>query len=695
MNLNQIEIKNFILALFKRDDGERFLLGAGAYEFNERLQHFQPNIIANDIVEKQGTDGQLLAGQVLRSATQNFDGYIGDATMTRIDTETARRNFVRFFQTNHHYTVIYILPDGSAIQRQGGYLVDAPSVPENDQRFPEYHVALAFENVHYYSYAENPDGSETYASIWSIEPTGVLTGGLVWDNIGVEWTGQGATLNAIKGATFQQTYTGKNLLDINVVYPAGTTQTGMGGSVTATFNSDGSITLDGTQSTSNISLTGGNNDLIIPVDSSKPYKFVIEYQSGSMSPTTNTVLAYDCRYNNGASVYYRNVPLDGTSGAQAIDVTGTEYITRVRIYRNTANHGNATFDDLKIRIALYESTESDTWEPYVGGVPAPNPSYPQGIQTATGTQSITINGTSYPLDLGTIELCKLSTYQDYIWNDGGTWKIHKETYKRIFDGAGDTWNYNASTHAVQDQNFNVAQTGAVKFDVPGVAVCDMFGYYPSSGSILVNIPNNSFGFQNSGSYFASFRNDADFTSKDAAIAWIRANKPTAYWALATPTDTAITDAALIAELDAIEAAMEADGPVTIIPTGTNLAAVIDATPNDQGGAIWEDQGGTSYTEVVNAGLATASPIWTVDGYADAPSITNETTGQTLSFSGTVPAGQTLIVDCGAQTAYIEGVDVKNQISGQWPEIRPGANLISYTGADVSTNCELKWNEVIE
>ena len=62
MNLADITTKCYILALIIRDDGERLLLGDGAYEFKDSQQHFQPNTYANDVVELQGTDGQMLAG---------------------------------------------------------------------------------------------------------------------------------------------------------------------------------------------------------------------------------------------------------------------------------------------------------------------------------------------------------------------------------------------------------------------------------------------------------------------------------------------------------------------------------------------------------------------------------------------------------------------------------------------------------
>lgn len=216
MNLNDIKTQCFILSLFIRDDGERFLLGSGAYSFNEEQLHFVANTFSNDIVEVQGNDGVFLAGQVRRPQTQVFDGYIGDATVKKSDIETYRRNFLKFFRKNHYYTVVYIFKDGSAIQRQRGFIVDAPQVQEIFQLFPEYHVGLSFEDVNYYVYLEDSDGNEIFGKSVNIPFTGVVTGGgLVWDEYGVVWDANGAEWEA-EGAGGPTTLT---IDSIDNVYP--------------------------------------------------------------------------------------------------------------------------------------------------------------------------------------------------------------------------------------------------------------------------------------------------------------------------------------------------------------------------------------------------------------------------------------------------------------------------------------------
>ena len=50
---------------------------------------------------------------------------------------------------------------------------------------------------------------------------------------------------------------------------------------------------------------------------------------------------------------------------------------------------------------------------------------PATIYVGTGVITITIGGESYTVDLGSIELAKVTTNYDYIYKDGGDWKLHK------------------------------------------------------------------------------------------------------------------------------------------------------------------------------------------------------------------------------------------------------------------------------
>lgn len=67
---------------------------------------------------------------------------------------------------------------------------------------------------------------------------------------------------------------------------------------------------------------------------------------------------------------------------------------------------------------------------------------PATIYTMTGISTINIGGTDYTLDLGDIELAKVNSQKDYIYNDGDVWKIHKAIGKILsYDGETITTDY--------------------------------------------------------------------------------------------------------------------------------------------------------------------------------------------------------------------------------------------------------------
>lgn len=301
MNLDDIKTECFILSLFIRDDGQRFLLGSGAYEFKKEQLHFAANVYQNDVVEVQGDDGTLLAGQVRRASTQAFDGYIGDATVSKSDIEQYRRNFFTFFRKNHFYTVVYIFNDGSAIQRRKGYIVDAPEVKELWQVFPNYHIALNFEDVNYYTYNEDEDGQEVYGKNAIVNrSTEVSSGGVIWDEYGATWDNVGLIweVGGNIGPTVVQVDSVDNVFPIwEVQGPAVnpqlsviTTNTTISytGTVTATqtlridmFNK--TATLNGTSVIGNVSgdwvcFAPGNNKVVYTTDNAEAESSTIYWQ---------------------------------------------------------------------------------------------------------------------------------------------------------------------------------------------------------------------------------------------------------------------------------------------------------------------------------------------------------------------------------------------------------------------------------
>ena len=227
-------------------------------------------------------------------------------------------------------------------------------------------------------------------------------------------------VNKISGETSQDSYSGKNLLNYNVEYAAGTTTTIAG--VTVKFNNDGSITLNGTMNANNIEITGGTNKLKLNVDNTKSYYSLVKVISGSFtkSGTVQPLIAYEVRYDSGSSVYYRNYALPSSTTSTALNVTDAEYITRYRLWQDSSL-GNTTFNNYTIKLAIYQNDNTTEWEQYFGGESSPNPRYPQEVESVRGNNKLKIVGKN---------LC------DGIWElgniqDDGTEVSSTNTYKSV------------------------------------------------------------------------------------------------------------------------------------------------------------------------------------------------------------------------------------------------------------------------
>lgn len=233
----------------------------------------------------------------------------------------------------------------------------------------------------------NPNRTEQYfANIGGIVPDpGVLTQArgtyIVLNNVlrGID------SLDYIYGDTYQQTYSGKNLLPI------------LNGTVTyygLTITMDeGILTINGTMNTNqaaNFKLTNGivsNTGATIPtswlsesVTNWNGKTLSIKLLSGT-APSASSAFRF---YTNTTSHIWQSYP----------DITRTktfdtnEDISCFVLFVNP----NVTYDNAKYEIQLEEGSTATTYEPYVGGIASPNPDYPQDIQVVTGEQTVNVHG---------------------------------------------------------------------------------------------------------------------------------------------------------------------------------------------------------------------------------------------------------------------------------------------------------------
>mgnify|MGYP000664969696 CR=1 FL=1 len=157
------------------------------------------------------------------------------------------------------------------------------------------------------------------------------------------------------GKSEQKQYSGKNLL--NATFQT-TTQNG----VTCTNNGDGTYALNGSNANIPSVFTLGTVYLI----KDKKYKMA--------GCPANPGKAYlQLRTPEPDNVAYKN---DYSSGVEFVIPKSGEYI--VRIYYDVETYNNLLF---KPMITTDLTATYDDFEPYTGGIPSPNPDYPQEIKS--------------------------------------------------------------------------------------------------------------------------------------------------------------------------------------------------------------------------------------------------------------------------------------------------------------------------
>lgn len=152
----------------------------------------------------------------------------------------------------------------------------------------------------------------------------------------------------------------------------------------------------------------------------------------------------------------------------------------------------------------------------------------------------------HTLNLGSTELCKLGDYQDYIYQDAdGDWYLHKAIGKITYTGdSSENWQYSDTSGGL----FRIAIPNSKYYTSNNVAPLVYCDYY--TPAIWNSITSYNYAVTAFNNNVLPFRNK-DITSLDAWKAWLGSHNMTVYYPFATPTDTKITEATLVGQLDAL------------------------------------------------------------------------------------------------------------------------------------------------
>lgn len=210
--------------------------------------------------------------------------------------------------------------------------------------------------------------------------------------------------------------------------------------------------------------------------------------------------------------------------------------------------------------------------------------------------------TSYAPYFTPIELCKIGNYQDYFYKSGDKWHLHKEIDSIKLVGSQ---NWEKSSSMTSASRFFVRQvfpSQYLKNDDHNLAIM-MSNYFTAISQNASDQANLGISQLNDRGIMINIQNGV-FADATEFKAWLTAHDVNAYYVLATPTDTEVTNETLKAQLEAISQANSYRGRTHIvsIESAGNVPHIIAAE-------VATDPSGT----ITNSGNIYSKPKLTIFG----------------------------------------------------------------------------------
>lgn len=356
---------------------------------------------------------------------------------------------------------------------------------------------------------------------------------LIYDNF--------ANANASKmseilvGNTTQATTTGKNIFNLQLLNEEKNMEI-----AGLDFSHDASsFGLVGTTNTGTQSILRMKNNL--KLESGKTYTFSA-ILSGTIPKITITINQYGVE--SKTSVFTVHLSKDKPTETFTYNDNGEQIDYTNFIVESLQT--NATYD-CHIELMLEEGDTATDYEPYTGGIPSPNPDYPQEIKNVTGEKIVSIsNGTDnidYPLSLADMELCKIADYKDYIYYKDEKWWKHKEIERNRLP---DEFTMDYGKGLFNFHNFKTANY----FRATQPQITNYFTNQNVQSNIFKTLEDLHFTVQYSYNdnifiKYLKYDNPYDFN------VWVKEHELKMYAILSTPQEEEITDTTLISQLNNI------------------------------------------------------------------------------------------------------------------------------------------------
>lgn len=314
---------------------------------------------------------------------------------------------------------------------------------------------------------------------------------------------------------------------------------------------NGIITINGT-STASVSLKL-TNDLAIQSGNINPNwvnEKVVDNINGkvlsfqNISGTAPSSLWAIRLYSNNASAYTYQYTYSNLTGDKKFTIDS--YLSFISIFINA----NLTFNDFKVAIQLEEGS--------------------------TATQFVQYVGQEYTISLGTLELCKIGNYQDYLYKKNGKWYKHSEIDKMLIDENSTISGFNthSGTTYITANFYDTKIKKLSKFEIVNFSnkLVGGIGNDTWQGNKL-----NSVSQQSNGNYIQICLPYSVATTIAELKMWLTSNNILIYYVLETPTEEEITDETLIKQLETLYKAKSVKNKTYITQENEKLPFILDVS----------------------------------------------------------------------------------------------------------------------
>lgn len=282
---------------------------------------------------------------------------------------------------------------------------------------------------------------------------------------------------------------------------------------------------------------------------------------------------------------------------------------------------------------------------------------------STATDYEPYQGQSYPISLGSIELCKIDTYQDYIYKSGGKWYVHKEVGKENWTSE---LNYSIYTSGGVERFFRQMSPLAVNNSGRSANFKTQYFHFLASGDAVGGALLYNRQLQ------VMFTTDTS-TTVEQFKTWLDSHPMSVYYPLATPTDTEITNQALVEQLDDIYYHAHAYKERTHV----NSTYATGNVPHIIAAAVTANMGDITVT---NSGNFISKPTMTIFGSGNIGVYLNGIQLFQIALGDT----EYITIDCAAMEAYKDTLEtLQNRlVTGDYSNfvLNPGDNTISFSGS---------------